>query len=87
MPDSRKQRGVTLNADAYARIEQAASAAGESVAAYVTKAAEDRRRREAAAAYAAYVSQPEIAAQVTQFRAAVAPVRAAAWRAAGADAA
>lgn len=63
----RKQRGVTLNAETYARFEQAAAAQGESVAAWLTRAGETRRRQEIAAATAAYCAQPEIAAQIAQY--------------------
>jgi hypothetical protein len=68
MPDTRKQRTVTLNADTYARLEAAASAQGESVSAYVTAAAEHRRRRESAQAYAAFVSRPPVAAELAAHR-------------------
>lgn len=65
---NKNQRGVTLNAEAYARIERAAVAAGESVAAYLTRAADQRRRRESAQAYAAFIARPEVAGELAAHR-------------------
>lgn len=63
----KKQRGVTLNAEVYMKFEEAAAAAGESVAAWLTKAGEARRRREVAEATVRFASQPEIASQLQEW--------------------
>lgn len=69
MPDGKKQRGVTLSADAYQRFEEAAAAQGESVAAWLTKAGEARRRREVAEATVRFTAQPEVTDQLAEYTA------------------
>jgi hypothetical protein len=62
------QRNVSLPGHVYDRLNDAAAAAGESLATYLTKAADTRRRNDDAAAYAHYCAQPQIAEQITAFR-------------------
>jgi hypothetical protein len=76
------QRNVSLPAHVYDRLNEVAANAGESLATYLTKAADMRRRRDEAHAYAAYCAQPEIAEQIGAFRAGARAYQPAGWRAA-----
>jgi hypothetical protein len=62
------QKNISLPTHVYERLNEAAAMAGESLATYITKAADARRRSDDARAYADYCTQPPVAAQITAFR-------------------
>lgn len=65
---TRTQRAVALPTAIHDKSREAAERDGVSQAAWVAEAVQQRWARDGARAYAAYMSQPEMAEQLTQWR-------------------